>query len=118
MQNLRAYALGDPAAFAAMMSAKVRRLWLTPSTGTRGARSVPVRALHLALVLLSAAGLVAGLAVVRDPVLVLVALVALAATAVNAVLVSEARHALTVIPLLAAGGMAGWALLLGARRGA
>ncbi len=37
-------------------------------------------------------------------------------TALNAVLVSEARHALTVLPLLFAAGAAGWASAVPWRR--
>jgi hypothetical protein len=69
---------------------------------------------HLGLVLISFAGLAAGLLVTRRRVLWLPAVALLYVTLLNAVLVSESRHNLTLIPTLACAGIGG--LVLAARR--
>ena len=111
LENLDRYALGDPVAFAGMMASKVGRLWLGYTVGTQGNRRAWITAVHLALVLAGAAGLAAGLWRRRDPALILFAIIVLYVTVLNAVLVSEARHNLTVMPVLLVGGAAGWALV-------
>jgi hypothetical protein len=95
-----------------MAARKVKRLWLEYSVGTFRNRREWIEALHLALVLVGAAGLATGLAVRRgrSPELWALGIVLLYVTATNAVLVAEARHNLPYMPLLAAGGAAGLAL--------
>jgi hypothetical protein len=66
--------------------------------------------LHLALVAFGAVGLLAGLALARTPGMWLLAGVLLYVTAINAVLVSEARHNLSVMPVVVAAGAAGVSL--------
>lgn len=118
LANLERYALGEPLAFASMMLAKVERLWLHYTTGTHGAERWWIRALHLAIVALGAAGLAAAAARRRGgPVLWLVGLALLYVTALNAVLVSEPRHNLAVMPLVAVAGAAGVTLALRGRGG-
>jgi hypothetical protein len=101
-ENIRRYALGDPISFAGMAVDKIERLWGGYTVGTyRNARGW-ITALHLTLVALAALGLVTAL--VRDrrrPELWLIALVLLYVTALNAILVSEARHNLTLMPTVA-----------------
>ncbi len=110
LANLRRYALGDPLAFAGMAARKVGRLWLDYSVGSFRVRRPWITAVHLVLLAAAAAGLAAGLARRRaEPLLLLAVAAVVMVTAVNAVLVSEARHALTVLPLLFAAGAAGWA---------
>jgi hypothetical protein len=114
MHNLRDYALGDPVAFAEMGARKVWRLWGGYTLGTyRNARTW-ISALHLALVGFGALGLLAGLVLVRTPAMWLLGGVLLYVTALNAILVSEARHNLPLMPLVAAMGATG--LVLAARR--
>ena len=116
LANLERYALGEPLAFAGMMLAKVERLWLHYTTGTYGNERWWIRALHVAIVALAVVGLAAAAARRRGgPVLWLVGLVLLYVTVLNAVLISEARHNLAVMPLVAVGGAAGLALALGGR---
>jgi hypothetical protein len=90
------------------------------SVGSFRARRPWITAVHLALLARPRPGLAAGLARRRaEPLLLLTAAAVVMVTAVNAVLVSEARHALTVLPLLFAAGAAGWATVVapGARPG-
>jgi hypothetical protein len=121
MQNLRDYALGDPVAFAGMAARKVWRLWGGYTLGTyRNARTW-ISVLHLLLVGLGFVGLAAGLAVARSAPMWLLGGVLLYVSAVNAILVSEARHNLSVMPVVVAAGAAGLFLAGGwlrTRRGA
>lgn len=118
LQNIRRYALGDPSAFAAMAAAKVRRLWLRYTVGTHRRPLDELTALHVGLVLAAAAGLAAGLWRRRSAGLVLLALVLAYVTALNAIMVSEPRHHLPVLPVLLAAGAAGTALAISALRAA
>ena len=105
--NLRRYALGRPVDFAGMMAKKVWRLWGGYSVGSNQRRETGVLVYHLVLVGLGFLGLLLGLAVTRRRVLLL-PLGALAyVSALNGILVSEARHNLTLMPALACGGAAG-----------
>jgi hypothetical protein len=111
-RNVREYAVGDPISFAGMAVDKVRRLWGGYTVGTYRNPRLWTTALHLTLVALAAVGLVGGLAIdPRRPELWLLALVLLYVTALNAILVSEARHNLTVMPTVAVAGAAGLAIL-------
>jgi hypothetical protein len=107
--NVDRYVVGDPVGFAGLAVRKVDRLWLGYTLGTHHNPRAAVTTYHLVLVVLSAVGLLAGLLRARDP-----ALVVLYVTAVNIVLVSEARHNLPVMGVLVAGGTAG--LVLAAHR--
>ncbi len=101
-ENIRRYALGDPISFAGMALDKIERLWGGYTVGTyRNARAW-ITGLHLTLIALAVLGLVVALA--RDrrrPDLWLLVLVLLYVTALNAILVSEARHNLTLMPTIA-----------------
>jgi len=110
MANLRRYAWGRPIDFSAMMARKVWRLWGGYSVGTQRNRRAPVMVYHLGLVLVSFAGLLVGLLVTRRRVLWLPAAALAYITLLNAVLVSESRHNLTLIPVLASVGIGGWVL--------
>jgi len=113
LDNLRRYALGSPAAFAGMMASKVERLWLHHTTGTFRNERTWTRTLHLAIVALGLVGLVAGAVRRRGGAMLwLLGLTLLYVTALNAVLISEARHNLAVMPLVAVAGAAGVALAL------
>ena len=103
--------LGNPFGFAAMSVQKVRRLWLGYNVGTMRNERGPIRAYHLLLVAIGFAGLLAGMLARRERAAELgaIGLVVGYVTAVNVVLVSEARHNLPVMPVLVAGGVAGLA---------
>jgi hypothetical protein len=108
MQNLRDYALGDPVAFAGMGARKVWRLWGGYTLGTYRNPRAPVTVLHLALVAFGLIGLIAGFAATRGAApMWLLGGVLLYVSAVNAVLVSEARHNLSDMPIVVATGAAG-----------
>ncbi len=117
-ENLRTYALGDPVSYAGMMLDKAWRLWGSYSVGTQGNVRPWIRAYHLALLAFGVIGLIAGLALARRrrAELVVLLVVLLYVTAVNMVLVSEARHNMPVMPLVACAGAAGMVLALRARR--
>jgi hypothetical protein len=115
--NLRRYLWGDPVGFARMGVHKIWRLWGGYTVGTYRNTRTWIHVLHLLIAGLGLVGLVAGLvATRRRPALWLLAAVLLSVTAVNAVLVSEARHNLTLMPVVAAVGAAGLALALARRR--
>lgn len=107
-ENLRLYALGQPLDFAGMMASKVWRLWGAYSVGGGNNERTPaVLAYHRVLVFLGFAGLLLGLVVTRRKILLLPLGALLYVSALNAILVSESRHNLTLIPTLACGGAAG-----------
>jgi hypothetical protein len=113
MENVREHVLGDPIGFAGMAADKVWRLWGNYTVGTYRNHRGWITGWHLLLVVLSLAGLTAAL--IRGPrraELATLAIVIGYVTAVNIVLVSEARHSLPVMPVLVAGGFAGIALVL------
>jgi hypothetical protein len=116
MQNLTDYALGDPIAFTGMAARKVWRLWGGYTLGTYRNPRTWISALHLTLVGLGLLGLAAGLVVTRRAPLWLLAGVLAYVTAVNAILVSEARHNLAVMPIVVAAGAAGLTLAAGRLR--
>jgi hypothetical protein len=102
-----------PIAYLGLEATKLWRMWggyyhAIPHRHRRAA----LLWLHRAFVVLALLGLVAGLHRARRPELALVLGLVLAATAVNVVFVAEARHASRLVPLLVAGGAAGWALAL------
>lgn len=115
-RNLRVYLLGDPVGFARMTAAKLWRMWAYPFRGTFRHAPASTIWLHRVLVALATAGLLAGLARRRAPLLGLVLLVVGVTTAVDVAFVAEARHAFRLLPALLAGGAAGWALLATGRR--
>jgi hypothetical protein len=113
MENVGDHVLGDPIGFVGMSAEKVWRLWGNYTVGTYRNHRGWITAWHLLLVVLSLAGLAAAL--VRGPrraEIATVAIVVAYVTAVNIVLVSEARHSLPIMPVLVAGGFAGLALVL------
>jgi hypothetical protein len=108
MQNLSDYALGDPVSFAAMGARKVWRLWGGYTLGTYRNPRTPVTVFHLLLVAFGLVGLVAGFVATRGAAAMwLLGGVLLYVSAINALLVSEARHNLTLMPIVVATGAAG-----------
>ena len=114
-RNLRRYGLGDPLAFAAMMSRKAGRMWVNYARGGPRHNSGAVQALHVVLVLTGLAGLLAGLWRRRDPVLGAILVVVVYSTLLHTLVVSQARYNLPLMPALVAGGVAG--AVLAARSG-
>jgi 4-amino-4-deoxy-L-arabinose transferase-like glycosyltransferase len=106
-RNLRRFALQRPLSFGRMMLAKAGRMWLRPYHGGGTRASDWVRAVHLVMLSLAVAGLVAGLVASRHPVLGAVALAALAATALHMVVVAQPRYNLPLMAVIFAAGAAG-----------
>jgi hypothetical protein len=111
LANVRRYALGRPAAFAAMMGRKAARMWRQPSQ----IRSPAAEAMHRIVVALALAGLLCGALWGRRGDLALPASVILASTLLHAVLVAHPRYALPLVGLLAAGGASGLSAAWGRR---
>jgi 4-amino-4-deoxy-L-arabinose transferase-like glycosyltransferase len=116
LRNLRVYGLGQPLDFAAMEVRKLGRMWIGYDRGTHHNARAWILAIHLVLCAAALAGLLYGIARTRHPVLWAILATVLTATAVNAFFVSEARHNVRLVPLLVAGGAAGFALARVSRR--
>lgn len=107
LSNLRHYALGRPIQFAEMAANKVWRMWGNYTVSSFRNRTTPIKIYHLAIVLIGVMGLLAGIFFARRRILLLPLAAVLYITALNALLVSESRHNLTLLPTLAVGGVAG-----------
>lgn len=107
LANLRRYALGQPIAFTGMMGKKVWRLWGGYSVGSNNRRVTSVLAYHRIFVFVGFGALLIGLVLTRRKLLLLPAGALLYVSALNAILVSESRHNLTLMPTLACAGAAG-----------
>jgi hypothetical protein len=105
--NAAHYATTRPADFAGMLASKAGRLWLDYTHGSLRRSGTLARAGHLALVAAALAGLVVALRRRASPELVTTAGLLILATVLNALLVSEPRHLLPLLPLLFAGGAVG-----------
>jgi 4-amino-4-deoxy-L-arabinose transferase-like glycosyltransferase len=114
--NLIHYATTDPVAFTRMAVSKAKRMWFFyyRGGGVHYISSV-TRGWQIFLVVAGTLGLIAGLWRRRDPVVGAVLLTVVLSTAVHAIVVSQARYNLPLMPMLVAGGVAGWWLAL--RRG-
>lgn len=115
-RNITHYGSEDPVGFARMMLNKVQRMWTRYARGGARHTSPVIRGWHILLVLGCVSGLIAGLWRGRSLVLGAIALVILYATAIHMLVVSQARYNLPLMPALVAGGVAGWAIVLGSRR--
>ena len=100
-----------------MLGSKAGRLWLDYTHGTLKRTQTLPRIGHILLVLLALVALGFGLRARRAGELVCIASLLVLATVINAVLVSEARHLLPLLPLLFAGAAAGVVLSVRGRSG-
>jgi 4-amino-4-deoxy-L-arabinose transferase-like glycosyltransferase len=107
--NLVHYATTRPLAFAKMAFNKAKRMWFFyyRGGGVHYISSV-TRAWQIILVVAATLGLLAGLWRRRSPVLAAVLLTVALSTAVHAIVVSQARYNLPLMPSLIAAGVAGW----------
>jgi hypothetical protein len=117
LRNLRRYALGRPLDFAAMQARKLERMWVGYDRGTHHATRGWILAVHLLLSAAGLAGLLLGLWRSGHPALWAILACLVTVTAVNSFFVSEARHNVRLVPLLVAGGAAGFALARVSGRG-
>jgi 4-amino-4-deoxy-L-arabinose transferase-like glycosyltransferase len=115
--NLVHYAKTEPVGFARMAFSKAKRMWFFYYRGG-GVHDVSrvMRGWQIFLVAAGTLGLLAGLWRRRDPVVGAVLLTVALSTAVHAIVVSQARYNLPLMPVLIAAGVAGWWLALRPRR--
>ncbi|MFA4927598.1 MAG: hypothetical protein WC558_03725, partial [Patulibacter sp.] len=115
-ENLRTYAIGQPVAFAKMMLFKVGKMWTRYARGgatpTKTAWSIG----HLLIVGLGTIGLIWGIVRRRDLALVSILIAIATGTAVHTLAVAHGRYNLPLMPILIAGGVAGWTMWWRGRR--
>jgi 4-amino-4-deoxy-L-arabinose transferase-like glycosyltransferase len=111
--NLVHYATTQPVEFARMAFSKAKRMWFFyyRGGGVHYISSI-TRGWQIFLVVACTLGLLAGLWRRRDPVVGAVLLTVALSTAVHAIVVSQARYNLPLMPSLVAAGVAGWWLAL------
>ncbi len=109
-ENVRTYALGQPVAFAKMMLFKVGKMWTRYARGGATATSPVWSALHLVIVGLAAIGLLWGIVRRRDPALASILIAIAVGTGVHMIAVAHGRYNLPLMPILIAGGVAGWTM--------
>jgi 4-amino-4-deoxy-L-arabinose transferase-like glycosyltransferase len=111
--NLIHYATTQPVKFARMAVSKAKRMWFFYYRGG-GVHyiSTVTRVWQIVLVIAATLGLIAGVWRRRDPVLGAILLLIAMSTALHAIVVSQARYNLPLMPVLIAGGVAGWWLAL------
>ena len=110
-KNLVRYGLKDPIDFAAMMADKgIQRMWSRYARGGARPTSPWIRGGHILIVLLAFSGLLLGALRCRSLPIAAVLLAVLVATGLHAILVSQARYNLPLMPALVAAGTAGWFL--------
>ena len=114
-QNLRIYAVHDPIDFGAMMANKAWRMWSKYARGGARHTSWVYRGLHILLVGLCFVGIALAVVKLRSSVIAALALVILYATALHTIVVAHARYNYPLMPLVIAGGVAGWWLWWRAR---
>ena len=111
--NLVHYATTQPVEFARMAFGKAKRMWFFyyRGGGVHDVSSV-TRTWQIFLVVAGTLGLLAGLWRRRDPILGAVLATVALSTAAHAIVVSQARYNLPLMPSLVAAGVAGWWLAL------
>lgn len=109
--NLKDCLLHSQLDCAAMQVRKLGRMWGGPFTSGQGVAGAS-RAWHIVLVLAAWLGLLVAVARTGNRVLGVLLLFLIGHTVLNTLYVAEARHAYRVLPILLAGGVAGWAALL------
>lgn len=112
LHNLVRYGLGDPIDFAGMSAGKFARMWFGYDRGTHHRQRTWILIVHLLLAAAATIGLAAGVWRTRHGPLAAILLVVAVATLTNCFYVAEPRHNLRLMPILLAGGAAGWATLV------
>jgi 4-amino-4-deoxy-L-arabinose transferase-like glycosyltransferase len=114
--NVARYALGQPDEFAAMAIAKIPRMWSSYARGGARHTSPWIRLWHILLVVAGSMGLALGALKTHSVPLAAVSVVLGSSTALHMAVVSNSRYNLPLMPMLLAGGVAGWFLWWGRRR--
>src|SRR6185295_3931592 len=111
--NLIHYSTTRPLSFAKMAFNKAKRMWFFYYRGG-GVHyiSTATRLWQIFLVVAGTLGMIAGIWRRRDPVLMAVLLAVALSTAIHAIVVSQARYNLPLMPSLIAAGVAGWFMAL------
>ena len=115
-KNISRYVREDPLGYAQMMLNKVQRMWSRYARGGARHTTWAIRGPHIALVILSALGLLLGAWRCRSLLLACILTAALTSTAVHMLVVSQARYNLPLMPALLAGGLAGWVMFVRGQR--
>lgn len=110
-ENLKTYALGDPLKFGEMMAFKAVKMWSRYARGGFDKTNPWWTALHLAIVLLGAIGILWGIVRRRDPAVASIGLGVLIATGVHMLAVAHGRYNLPLMPIVIVGGCAGWTMI-------
>ena len=116
-KNLVRYGLKDPLDFTLMMLDKgVQRMWSRYARGGARHTNPWIRAGHILLVLFAFSGVLLGVFRQRSLAIAGVLLAVLVATGLHALLVSQARYNLPLMPALGGAGTAGWFRTWSSRR--
>ncbi len=108
-RNIRAYALGKPAAFASMLWGKFWKMWTNAWSGGNGTYHPDTsQTQHLLYLWLAWVGLLAGAVLTRRFALVCSAAVLLAVAVLATLFNDQPRYNVSLMALLLAAGAAGW----------
>jgi 4-amino-4-deoxy-L-arabinose transferase-like glycosyltransferase len=115
LENVRKYALGQPFAFAGMLSGKFWKMWRTVWSGGNGTYNPSTSQLqHTLYVLLAWLGLLGGLLLTRRWELIVVTATLLAIAGLATLFNDQPRYNVSLMPMLLAYGSAGlWLLITG-----
>lgn len=109
LQNLRKYALGEPAAFASMLWSKFWKMWTNAWSGGNGTYHPDTsQTQHLIYLWLGWLGLLAGAVLTRRFALVASAAALLSVAALATLFNDQPRYNVSLMPLLLGAGVAGW----------
>jgi hypothetical protein len=110
LRNIKHYVWHDPIGWAGLMVNKINRMWTRYARGGAMHTSWEIRVLHILIVIASFAGLIYGLVRTREVVLGAILTIILWSTALHMFVISQGRYNLPLMPILVAGGVAGWLL--------
>jgi hypothetical protein len=109
LENVRKYALGKPAAFAAMLWGKFWKMWTNVWSGGNGTYHPDTsQTQHLIYLWLAWIGLLAGAILTRRFALVTSAAALLAVAVLATLFNDQPRYNVSLMPLLIGAGVAGW----------
>jgi hypothetical protein len=110
LHNIEHYVTHDPIGWLGLMVNKVNRMWTRYARGGAMHTSWEIRVLHIIIVVAAFVGLVYGLWRTRNLVLAAILAILAWSTALHMLVISQGRYNLPLMPILVAGGVAGWLL--------